>query len=196
MVNIIVLLTMTINNNFSKEEELYRRKLYSTKLLEWLKNTDLYICVIESSGSYFKFNHPRLVIITTKIENLHSSSQYESRSILYALDKLKDTEQFKNCDYFLKVTGRYYLNDIQNVLNNIDNVYDLHLQIHRYDTWQNSEYYLIKRDLFKEMVLLCEHNGLMEHTLYHFSVNKKWCHIGPFPNNIPRGGDKLIFNPL
>lgn len=36
----------------------------------------------------------------------------------------------------------------------------------------------------------------MEHHLYNFSLNYKYEILGPFDNNIPRGGDKLIIRNL
>jgi hypothetical protein len=72
-------------------------------------------------------------------KELPSSSQYETHSILYALNAIKDTDFYKKCSHILKVTGRYFLKDIEQHLYSEDK--DLYLQKHRIDTWQNSEYF-------------------------------------------------------
>ena len=39
-------------------------------------------------------------------------------------------------------------------------------------------------------------NGFIEHCIYDFLVDKKYCFIGKFSNNIRRGGDKMLFKEL
>jgi len=38
--------------------------------------------------------------------------------------------------------------------------------------------------------------NLIEHSLYDFSLYHSYQMLGPFPNNIPRGGDKQIIHHL
>jgi hypothetical protein len=157
------------------------------------------IFVIESTGYGFpKLNHDRLIKITTKLPKMISSSQSEAASISYALNEMKDNEYFKNCSYILKVTGRYFLNNIENTLKNITPNLDVYLQIHKTNNWQNTEYFGIKKELFKPFIETVLEIGIMEHKFYDFiSSNRlKKQNIGPFKNNIRRGGDNLLINPL
>ena len=39
-------------------------------------------------------------------------------------------------------------------------------------------------------------NKLMEHAFYDFIQGKKIFRFGPFPNNIPRGGDNKVIKNL
>lgn len=198
----IVLLTSCVKTNNSNDIDIYNRKnLYRKQILKWLKYTNLNIFIVESSGWNFPYiNYPRFHVITFNIlERSNSSSINESLSILYALDYLKNTnnDYYNECDYILKVTGRYFLENIEEKLYELKNNSDLYLQIHRNINikWQNSEYYGIKKDLLYEFVSTLN-NNLMEHHLYNFSLNYKYEILGPFDNNIPRGGDKLIIRNL
>jgi len=39
-------------------------------------------------------------------------------------------------------------------------------------------------------------DGLMEHALYNFSMDKKHIKLGPFENTVKRGGDNLLIEKL
>lgn len=196
-----VLLTTCVNN-FDEKEISYRKTIYRKSILKWLNDTNLHIVVIESSGWEFPYidDHPRLHIITFNItEKLSSSTKYEAMSILHALNQLKKTKPsfYTDCTHILKVTGRYFLEDIINKLENLDSDIDLYLQIHRDDNiqWQNTEYYGINKNLFIEFIESVKEK-LMEQALYDFTLDHFYKTIGPFPNNIPRGGDKQIIKNL
>ena len=197
----IVLLTMAVSNSSNTIiDSEYRKKLYAFQIMEWLNKTNCIIVVIESSGYDFPYiENERLHKITFKItENLNSSSQYEAISILHALNEIKDTDYYNECTHILKVTGRYFLYDIENHLNSKPQDKDLYLQKHRNEKirWQNSEYYGIRKQLFEILLKHVKTSGLMEHTLYNFSINKSGCFIGYFKNNIRRGGDNLLIENL
>lgn len=196
-----VLLTTCVNN-FDEKEISYRKTLYRKSILKWLNETNLHIVVVESSGWEFPYidSHPRLHIITFNIaEKLSSSTKYEAISIHHALNELKELKPsfYTDCTHILKVTGRYFLEDISNKLENLDSDIDLYLQIHRDNNiqWQNSEYYGINKNLFIEFIESVKEK-LMENALYDFTLDHSYKTIGPFPNNIPRGGDKLIITNL
>lgn len=197
----IVLLTTAVSNNLNtiKDSE-YRKQLYSSQITKWLSNTNFTIVVIESSGYDFpEINHERLHKISFKIEeNIASSSQSEAKSILYAIDHIKDCDFYKNSTHILKVTGRYFLNGVETHLNSKPQNRDLYLQKHRNDKirWQNSEYFGIRKELLYNFVFSVKDKGLMEHALWYFSINKSGCHIGYFKNNIRRGGDNMLLEDL
>ena len=189
----IILLTTAVNNDEN------RKKTYIDSITKWLNNTPFYIFVVESSNypfNEFKDNDRFYCYTFSFNEKYSSTSQYEARSILNILDNIKDNPKFINCKYILKVTGRYYLNGIENTLKNINDDKDLYLQIYRTEKEQNSEYFGIKKELFNELCNQIKDFGLFEYKLFDFSNNKKWTTIGPFENNIKRGGDELIISPL
>lgn len=197
----IVLLTTAVNINNDKKDIKNRKIIYSNQIGNWLTKTNMHIFVIESTGVGFpKLNHDRLTKITTKLPKIQSSSQSEAASILYALNEMNNNIVFKNCTHILKVTGRYFFDEIKNNLQNIKPNLDVYLQIHKNDSikWQHTEYYGIKKELLKTFLESVLEDGLMEHKFYDFILlnNLSKQIIGPFKNNIPRGGDKLIINPL
>jgi len=193
----IILLTTAVNN----DEE--RKNIYINSINKWLNNTSFDIFVVESSDYNFnEIKNDRLHVYTFKFnEKLSSSSQYESRSILNILNNIKNNNnnnKYNDSTHILKVTGRYYLDNIEEVLNNLDNDKDLYLQIHRSNDrkWQNSEYFGIRKDLLEELANTIKDEGLFEHKLYNFSLDKKYIKFGPFKNNVRRGGDNLLLSDL
>jgi hypothetical protein len=202
MNNWIVLLTTAINNpeNLIKDPDL-RKVLYHTQIQKWLNETNYDIVVVESSGYNFpEIKHERLHKVIFKFDtNLSSSSQYEALSISRALKDIRNKNFYINCTHILKVTGRYFLKDITNHLNNVEQNKDLYLQKHfnNKKKCQNSEYYGIKKELYD---LFIEGGvkkiGLMEDELFKFAISKSICRIGYFPNNIRRGGDNLLIENL
>ena len=110
--NWAILLTTAINVNNQNQ---YRKILYEQQIKKWLSNTSFDIFVIESTNLGFPDipKHPRLKIITIDIPNDNrslTSSITESYSILHALEHIPSVY-----NYILKVTGRYYLENIENV---------------------------------------------------------------------------------
>jgi len=197
----IVLLTAAISNISNTIHDVeYRKQLYSKQILQWLEKTNYTIVIVESSGYDFPdIKHDRLHKITFKFTTtLPSSSQYEANSILYAIENIKDCDFYKNCTHILKVTGRYFLPDVEKELNSKPQDKDLYLQKHRNNNikWQNSEYYGIRKELFDTLLENVKINGLIEHELWRFSIGKSGCHIGYFENNIRRGGDNLLIKNL
>jgi len=201
MNNWIVLLTTAVSNISNTFHDIeYRKQLYYKQILQWLEKTNYIIVVVESSGYNFpNIEHDRLHKITFKFSQpMPTSSQYEANSILYALDNIKNCEFYKNCTHILKVTGRYFLPDIEKHLNSKPQDKDLYLQRHRDNNirWQNSEYYGIRKELFHSLLKYVKIRGLMENELWRFSIGKSGCHIGYFENNIRRGGDNLLIKNL
>ena len=202
--NWIVLISTCVNplnQNYNNIHEIrFRKELYTYQIKQWLSETNMKIVVVESSGYTFpNIMHERLTVISFIIDKIYdSSSQYEARSLTYAVEKIKDSDDFKNCTHILKLTGRYFLKNIENVLSNAEQDLDLYLQYWRHDEnrWQNTEYFGIRRDELVPMLEPIMNIGLIENNLYHYSLGKKYCFIGKFPNNIPRGGDKKLYTEL
>jgi hypothetical protein len=202
MNNWIVLLTTCISpsEKNNEDERNYRIQLYERQIRKWLHETNLHIFLIENSDYTYdtikhKRFHPMNVLFDRKYK---SSSQYEARSILYAIEKIKETKFFIKCTHILKVTGRYFLKDIENELDQKGTKFDLYLQNKRDEflKWQNTEYYGIRKEYIEEMVTDVKDVGLMEHCFFHFTIDKNYTIIGPFPNDVPRSGDGIIYEML
>ena len=176
------------------------KKIYINSINKWLNNTSFDIFVVESSDYNFdEIKNDRLYVHTFKFnEKLSSSSQYESRSILNILNNIKNNNKYNESTHILKVTGRYYLDNIEEVLNNLENNKDLYLQIHRNNDnkWQNSEYFGIRKELLEELADTIKDLGLFENKLYDFSLNKDFIQFGPFKNDVKRGGDNTLLSDL
>lgn len=201
----IILLTTcvspTLNTNIKSNNEMEERKnLYIKQINRWLNETPYYIYVVESSGYDFpEIKHDRLKVFTFIPSNKYSSSsQYEAASIIYAIENLEEEEEYKKSNFILKVTGRYFLENIENVLKNINKEKDIYIQIHRNDSdnWQNSEYYGMSKKDLQEFIQTVKDNGIMEKKLYEYTKNKNYQQIGPFKNNVKRGGDGLVLEDL
>jgi hypothetical protein len=199
-----VLLTTCIKTpTNSIDDQEYRVNLYKTQIQKWLNNTNYDIVVVESSGcdsfSEFKCNN-RLHVYTTIINACGSSSQGEASSMLYVLDKIKNENFYIRCTHILKVTGRYYLQNIEHILKTYPkHNMNMYVQQHKNSTirWQNTEYYGIKKELLKDLLEPVANTGYMEHRLYDFiDINRNVCILPSFENDIARGGDGIIINPL
>jgi hypothetical protein len=198
----IVLLTMCVkpnqqdrNPNENIDDVInYRKELYTTVINKWLTYTDLPIYVVESSNYNFdEIKHDRLKVFAFEGEPQPNSTVAEAKSILYALEKLKN----ENDDYthILKVTGKYYLTDIVNILSILPDDYDVYTQQHiNYDWGQiNTEYYGIKKNLYYDFANSCGYN--MESHMYEFCKNKKTIKFPQtFSNNVKRNDGQIISN--
>ncbi len=173
-----------------------RKKLYTKQIERWLNETDLDLFVIESTNTGFSdiLPHPRLKIIIKDISKDQSSSQSESQSLLQALEEIP-----KEYNYIFKVTGRYFLKDFDSVLKDLPDA-DIYLQKHCNDilSFQNSEYFGMERNLLIEMLKRIEKIGMMEINIYQFikDNNLKFYRLEPFFNDVRRGGDNALLNPL
>jgi hypothetical protein len=201
----IVLLTTCIKttplNSISNQE--YRTELYKEQIQKWLNNTNYEIVVVESSGSDsfsdLECNN-RLHVYKTIVTDCGSSSQSEANSIMYVLGQIQNEDFYLNCTHILKVTGRYYLQNIQHILQNYPKQdMNMYVQQHKNSNirWQHTEYYGIKKELFKDMLEPVVIAGLMEHRFYDFiDMNRNVCVLPSFPNKIPTGGTDRIIDPL
>ena len=118
----LVLLTTCVKTpSNSIADQIYRIAIYKQQIHKWLKNTNYHIVVVESSGCDICnhiIGHERLHSYKTIITNCGSSSQSEASSMLYVLDQIKNEDFYIHCTHILKVTGRYYLQNIEHILEN------------------------------------------------------------------------------
>ncbi len=197
-----ILLTSCVTPFNSKDEveSNYRRELYTTQIKRWLSDTTLPIYVVESSGYTFPdIQHERLKVYSFKMDSgKASSSQYEAVSIQYALSHMKQLPEYKTYTHILKVTCRYFLEGIEQVLSEVEQDCDAYLQKHfnQSNSWNNSEYFSLRKEQMDEFSKNIMNIGLMENELFKYTKNLKYIRIGGFPNTHPRGGDKLVINSL
>jgi hypothetical protein len=111
-----------------------RINTYIKSILKWLKNTNLNIIVVENSGYTFEELKTELDIYKDRFEiitfnekgahgyetfqmHLESKGGLEINSIQYAFDNSIILKQSK---FIIKITGRFFIDNFENFLNNYD----------------------------------------------------------------------------
>jgi len=199
-----VLLTMCFQRD-SVESTEQHKALYETVIKKWLSGTELPIFVIETSGYQLNFRHKRLWYFTfddAQRKTVGSSSILEANALDRAVRELKELPEARDITHILKVTGRYFLEGVEEQLSRHAVLCSpvLLLQTHRKEDikWQNSEYYGIRKDALDLLAHRVLQNGqAMEQSLFTLSTLLGYTFLGPgFTNSQPRGGDRLVINPL
>jgi hypothetical protein len=199
----VVLLTMCVNPLNKGDESIMeqRRELYETQIQKWLEKTSLPIFAVESSdnGDFLKEiadKNERLTYYEFGANEGVSSSVGEFKSLKYALENMKENDDYKNSTHILKVTGRYFLEDFENKAGSLEQDKEMYLQTHRIPNFQNSEYFGMKKSIMDEFVDKFDMSILMEDNLYKFSSDKEYVVFEPFENSVARGGDNLVLQKL
>ena len=210
-----ILLTTTVYINTTDYMNEYnspesRLKLYLDNINEWLENTNLIIYVVESSNYNFPEykNNPRVKIFTFKSDNnincKHcSATPYEAESILKAFYHFK----LNKYDKIIKVTGKYFIPDIENLIKNIPNDADIFFQNSNENALkkQNSEIFGCKTKYLPTIMNLIIENSKFdmnfESTLFSLSQKNFLYKIYIFPvivlnNPVKRSGDNKIIYAL
>lgn len=200
----VVLLTMCFDRP-TVESVAEHTNIYRDVLDRWLTETGIHIFVVETSGYSLNLVHPRLTYLTfddTSRHTVTSSSVLEANALVFAAKEMQSYAAFKNASHVLKVTGRYFLEDIETKLHLLSKkpVKALYLQNHRNGkiSWQNSEYFGIMKEALAFPALHVHHTRKsMEESLFALSkiVYSGVFGVG-FRNTQARGGDGLIVNPL
>ena len=197
-----ILLTTCVNRKSQTPEQ--RKEIlsiYQRSINDWLTKTTLPICVVDSSDYAFnEFLGTRLIVVHYMCKETGSSTICESMSILYALEHSKELKRYEN---IVKITGRYYIPNMKETLENIPYSYDLYLQATRTPDLQNSEVFGFKQHLGKAIFtpLADKTDTLtMEESIWNTSHTDKYTsYVLPYLQNIykvARGGDKLVVDPL
>jgi hypothetical protein len=211
-----ILLTTTVYINTTDYMNEYnspesRLKLYLDTINDWLKYTKLTIYVVESSNYNFPEykNNPRVKIFTFKSNNNInckdcSATPYEAESILKAFYYFN----LKTYESIIKVTGKYFIPGIENLIKNIPNDADIFFQNSNENALkkQNSEIFGCKTKYLPTIMNLIisnsKYNMNFESTLYSLSQNNyKNYKIYTFPviilnNPVKRSGDNKIIYAL
>jgi len=211
--NTCVLLTMTVNirtinnKNTPSNSSENRLIMYNNVINDYLQKTNLDIYIIESSGYSFNYfdNNPRIRICSFISDN-HiyckkcEATPFEAESILYALKyfNLKDT--FKN---IIKITGRYYIPNLDNLIMDIPEDADIFFQYTKKYNQQSSEIFGCKtihlENIMNDIIKNSKNNMNFEKSI--FKLNNSNYKNYRFPKiiletPIRRGGDNKLIHYL
>jgi hypothetical protein len=192
-------LTTAVNNDNK------RKLIYLDRIVDYLENTDLVIRIVESSGyNFIELNNiPRIKVCSFKILNdvnyKNLSTILEAKSLLKAY-YYYNLQNFKN---IIKITGKYYIPNLNDIIQKVDNSADLFLQYRSGQTDQNTEIFGIKSIHFKNVIneiinKYNESNGYkyMELTVFTYLKSKMYRkHIFPKINLTKftkRGDDSIL----
>jgi hypothetical protein len=130
-----ILLTTTVyintdyKNEYNSPES--RLNIYIDSINEWLQKTNLIIYVVESSNYNFPeySNNPRVKVYSFKSSNNIncndcSATPYEAESILKAFNYFK----LYNYDNIIKITGKYFIPNMETLIENIPDNSEIFLQ--------------------------------------------------------------------
>lgn len=129
--NIVLLMTTTVNifdnvSWLSQKNKQERLKMYGKKIIKWLNKSNLKIVVIENSDYKFndliKHTNHRFEILSFKynkeqkeiMDKYEAKGQHEIFALEYACNYSK---LIKECDYVIKITGRYFVPNLESILN-------------------------------------------------------------------------------
>lgn len=185
-----ILLTMYIKDD--------RKDLYTDITNKWLNNTNLDIYIVNSSGLTLDINHPRLKQFSF-LQNSNfmnkDPSVVERDSILKAFEYFKD--DFNDYDIIIKVTGKYFIPELENIIKYIPNDTDIILQNQDITHGQNCELIGIAKHKIRDILSNIESHQPTEHILCMIRKYKsniyKILKLPPLKikNNVKRG-DGLI----
>lgn len=127
-----------------------RIEWYTDALQSYLTNTNLDVCIVESSGYHFPLNHPRLKQHTfIQDAGITSSTKAEAYSILQAFD----SGMLDGYDIVIKLTGKYILPQLEDTLRMIPKTASIIYQHTKNDDiyWQHSEIFGCKKEFVKSI---------------------------------------------
>ena len=213
---------ITRNDSDDAEKEIEkdikeRVNLYKNVIDKYLDRTKLNIHIIESSGSnvlknIYKYNN-RIKYHTFKLDNpiffynIHneSTTAYEAYSILQAYNNFNLSKYGK----ILKITGRYFIPNIENIINSFQENADIYVQntVYHDSLSQRCEIIGMKSNLCAGlMISVIKKKILMERFLYdlynQYDDNQNPPYIAQridlikLEEPVIRGGDGKTYNEL
>lgn len=185
--NICILLTMYCNKD--------REKLYSDNVKYWI-TTGLPIFSVNSSGSRLNISSPNYsqYSFNQKIKFQDKNpSVSEKNSILQAMSYFKELQ---NYDLIFKVTGKYFLPELKNILTSIPENIDIVLQNSTDTASQNCEIFGVKPSIMFEILKDVDTNRTMEEALLGTVLTGKYrtCRLPPLKpyKKVARGDGKIL----
>ena len=194
--NIVILLTCTVNTQphiswLKQRDGNERLKMYLDVITKWLTKTNLHIVTIENSGIDLKnellLKNPNFNInqyldrfesITytyerIPIEDKHFLDTHESKGHheLYAINyAYKNSKLIKECDYILKITGRYFIPKLESILleslkkcnENQNNMVNIIRQSQKWRGWNRCEILGCHISNFDDLFKYPSYNDMLE----------------------------------
>lgn len=159
---ICILLTGTINPlsvpDLVRYEHKVRENDYYTSILKWLK-LDFPIVFVENSNydstllnelalNYENFEYLKFKTSTSQKGKSHG----EAEIIIYAM---KNSSSIENSDYVVKITGRYYVKNILNLVDNFveESSIDAIVWLKNYSVYSDSRFFLGTKDFYNNYLI-------------------------------------------
>lgn len=149
-----------------------RQHIYKNILEKWLKYTSFTIFVVDSSGNKINIEHPRLHQFSFKQDTKYykhkgGPTQAEKNSIIKAIHFFN--KKLLYYDIVFKITGKYFIPQLENLIQYIPNDVDIIFQYSNYNILkiQNSELVGIRTKKILNLMKLIENNMLFENMLYN-----------------------------
>jgi hypothetical protein len=204
--NIVVLLTCTVNTQphiswLKQRDSNERLKMYLDIIIKWLTQTNLKIVVIENSGVDLKrelmIKNPKCNFekyldrfesitftyndIPVKDKQFLDSHEAKGHHELYAINyAYKNSELIKNCNYLIKITGRYFIPSFENnLLQELQKKYDRNYitniirQSQKWRGWNRCEILGCHINNFNDLFKFPSNNDMLEEEYMHRVNNKK-----------------------
>lgn len=210
----ILLLTMCVDtfNKNSKDDKDYRLKIYKKSIDNYLKFTNLDIYIIESSNNkdiknLYNYN-PRVHYHSFDLNNSRYIKNYSQSSTFYEIFSIKEAFDYFNLKKYnniIKVTGRYYIPNIENIMNNLDNDNNLHIQYrmtkikNKKTIYNHTEILGFKANYFNKLFdEIIRSNKNFEAVITDLNKKEKCSKLPKIilKDYVKRGGDKLIMKYL
>jgi hypothetical protein len=173
----------------NKNEAEYRKKQYIDAINLYIKYSNTPLYVVDSSGYSFPEYKDNNKIHVFSYDLNSAYNGYINKTPMEAISILKAYDYFKlnRFDNIVKITGKYYIPNIDRYLNNMDkNAYYYvqsvyHKKKNRY-TYQSTEIFGFKSSLislFYKLSLLYEDDSTLQYKVRSHNKNKTIC-IEPY----------------
>ena len=187
----IIILTCTVkprkNISWLKQRNIEERvNMYENIISLWIENTKIKIIVLENSGydfiklknKYLEDNSKRLEFITFTYDQILErdrkfleSKEAKGHHELYALNYAYRNSKLINDDIIFKLTGRYYIPNFENIVNNLDLNKDIFVQNTLWRGYYRCEILGCKNKKFNELFRYPTENDMIEEE-YTKRINK------------------------
>ena len=112
----VIILTTSVTPNIPGRlhNQSVRLHLYLESIHQWLDNTSLPIVVLDSSNYEFhEIKHPNFKYYSFNLDRKYGS---QTHAEAYSIMKLYNSSMLLGCEYIFKVTGKYFLPNIDTML--------------------------------------------------------------------------------
>jgi hypothetical protein len=155
--SVAIVLTTCVNDDPK------RKSIYVDRINKYLQFTKVNLYIVESSGYTFPEyeGNPRIKVYSFKGEKKGSSSEME----LDSLTKIIDRYNLWSYDIVLKITGKYYVPNIEYIVNLITDDIDIVLQNTKNGSSQNSEIFGARPKYYKELNEFVQQKRIFEDSI-------------------------------